>query len=307
MSFLTNTTSSIPSEQKSASTKTTQRPFFNLTWILSEMILWSFFILLMSIVVGLINFFYGLTKESRGKLKKKRQIVLYVLCIISLILALLRNVTNQIVAFLGWKYSAICDVFVRSSYALYFLCMMTVFLFLWFRQIVFYANPLLSFFLNPFMVAGSWLSIVLVLGGGSGLILLFVHPAYNGWEFAATQSGCRDISLLPNNFVPKLLIYFTVFVHIILLIFFLYPLLSKNTKPYSGDLEPEISLDESIDVSSADFSDAPRRYGKAEQEAQRQYVVCTFHFFFLITLLYLIKIALSHFIYNFNVYQTGLG
>jgi len=213
-------------------------PFKELYWIVCEGVL--IFITLVTLYLLICLFRYAnITKCKPGKeiTGSRKGTTLFQMCLLSVIMAIGRLVADQAVAFVGWQNDSGCSNAVTSSAVFYSLSLYPVYIFLWLRQSIFYASPVLSHVLNPAITFASWLTLIFMLFGGAVITVFYVVPELNGWHYVASSTGCRDISDLSGfELVPTILVCFTVCFQFSLLGLFIYPLLSEKTQRYRNAL-----------------------------------------------------------------------
>ena len=245
-------------------------PYGEVYWVACLFFITSSFAVILYMLIVLIRFASVVLREPGNKLTGRRAILLYYLCVASVVLALFRNVCNLAVVFTGWQSDHMCRTAVNASYVLYALCLFFVFLFLWLRQNMFYRNPLLSQIINPFAILTSWFLLLFLIVGTALFIVFHMFPQLIDRTFQATPSGCRDVSV-QKQFVPSALIYCTVLTHILLLVLLSFPLLSHSTRPYSCNETKVVS--DSGSTGSSDVSGeviVGAKYNKSEQKAQEK-------------------------------------
>ena len=209
-------------------------PYQEIYWIVSEAILVVVSIITLYLLVCLLRY-ASLTKCQPGKeiTGSRKGKTLYQMCLISVIMAIGRLIADQVVAFLGWQTDSNCSSAVATSAVFYSLSLYPVYIFLWLRQSIFYASPVLSHVLNPAITVSSWLTLIFMIVGGAVITVFYVVPDINGWHYVASASGCRDISDLSGfELVPTILVCFTVCFQVSLLGLFIYPLFSEKTQRY---------------------------------------------------------------------------
>ena len=209
-------------------------PYTEVYWISCEAILVIIFLITLYLLVCLLRY-ANITKCRPGKeiTGSRKGTILFQMCLLSVVMAIGRLVADQVVAILGWQSNAGCSNAVATSAVFYSLSLYPVYIFLWLRQSIFYASPVLLHVLNPTITFASWLTLIFMLFGGAVITVFYVVPDLNGWNYAASPTGCRDISDLSGfELVPTLLVCFTVCFQISLLGLFVYPLLSEKTQRY---------------------------------------------------------------------------
>ena len=250
-------------------------PYSEPYWTVCVSILNTSLLFIVYVLIALSRYAYIVSHEPKRRFQGRRSTILFYLCLFAVLMAIARNICNQIVAFEGWKSDAICQQTVQASYVFYALCLTAIFLFLWWRQNMFYTNPLLSQIINPIAILISWVSIVLIFGGSIALTLTYTLPEITGWMYGASINGCRDVSDV-ERFIPRLLIYFTVAAHSLLLALLAYPLLANSTRPYScsesrstPSLRSSSSYSTSYSITNNKINKIAK-YHKSEQKGQQK-------------------------------------
>ena len=213
-------------------------PFKEVYWIVCESVLIFITLMTLYLLICLLRY-ANITKCRPGKeiTGSRKGTVLFQMCLLSVVMAIGRLIADQVVAFLGWQTDSGCSNAVTSSAVFYSLSLYPVYIFLWLRQSIFYASPVLSHVLNPAITFASWLTLIFMLLGGAVITVFYVFPELNGWEYVASPTGCRDISDLSGfELVPTILVCFTVCFQFSLLGLFIYPLLSEKTQRYRSAL-----------------------------------------------------------------------
>lgn len=209
-------------------------PYLMVYWLLSELVLILVTCFTIYLLVCLARYALVSRCKPGRELNHKKGKALYRLCFVSVAMALGRFAADQAVAVVGWRSDDKCYTSVATSTVFYTLSLYPVYIFLWMRQSIFYANPVLSHILNPVVTFISYATLVVMLIGGGTLGVLYILPNVTGWEHVATDHGCRDVnnSTVVFDLVPMLVVCFVVSFQISLLALFLYPLLTKKMRKY---------------------------------------------------------------------------
>lgn len=232
-------------------------PYLKLYWIISEVVLVFVTCFTIYLLVCLARYAFISRCKPGRELNHKKGKALYRLCFISVSMALARFASDQAVAIVGWQTDKKCYASVSVSTVFYTLSLYPVYIFLWMRQSIFYANPVLSHILNPIVTFFSYATLLVMLVGGAILGVLYILPGVTGWQHVASASGCRDVNNNRVRFdlVPMLFVCFVVSFQISLLALFLYPLLTKKMKRYrnsSNQVAGALKNAHSKDLSSSD-------------------------------------------------------
>ena len=262
----------ITNHQNSA-TRKFNPPYLLPYWTICEAVLTASLLFISYMIFALTRYACIVCREPGNKLKRRRSVFLYYICLFCVVTALVRNIINHVIAFEGWRSDAVCKMGVQASYVFYAICLSAIFFFLWLRQNMFYTNALLSQLIHPIAMTVSWLTIFLILGGAIGLTLIYTVPAIMGWRYAASAKGCRDISDA-ERFVPRLLVYFTIVAHLALLALLVYPLWASSTRAYSyGNpvLQENFELSESKTTEYSIVGNLEKniKYNKSEEKSQK--------------------------------------
>lgn len=216
-------------------------PYSDLYWIFSEVVICFVTLFAIYLLVCLARYATITHCKPGRELSGKKGKVLYRMCLISVSMAVCRFVVDQAVAVTGWQRDDNCVISVAVSTVFYSLSLYPVYIFLWLRQSIFYANPVLSHVLNPVVTFISWATLFVMLSGGAVLTVIYVIPETTGWQYVASQEGCMDIATQQGfDLVPLLVVIFTVSFQLSLLALFIYPLCTKKTQRYrsAGSTNP---------------------------------------------------------------------
>nr|CAB3262178.1 uncharacterized protein LOC100178440 [Phallusia mammillata] len=244
-------------------------PYNELYWIFSEIVICFVTVFSIYLLVCLARYATITHCKPGRELSGKKGKVLYRMCLVSVVMAVCRFVVDQAVAVTGWQRDQSCVISVAVSTVFYSLSLYPVYIFLWLRQSIFYANPVLSHVLNPVVTFISWATLFVMLSGGAVLTVIYVIPEVTGWEYRASPSGCRDIATASGfDLMPTLVVVFVVSFQLSLLALFIYPLLTKKTQRYrSADESGAASPTEMNDVASENdqvFRDGEQNGGQSK-------------------------------------------
>ena len=210
-----------------------QAPYSELYWIISEAVLICVTTITVYLLVSMAKFGFKTGCKPGSELRGKKGKILFQTCLISIAMAVGRLLSDQAVALIGWQTDVGCQVTVSVSIVFYSLSLYPVYIFLWLRQSIFYASPVLSNVLSPLVTITSWVILFCMLAGGAILTVLFNIPQVTGWNYAASSTGCRDISDDSGfELIPTILVCFVIIMQVGLLFLFIYPLISKKTLKY---------------------------------------------------------------------------
>lgn len=175
------------------------------------------------------------TGRSNTSVNEKHATAITGMCLFASIMALLR-VAIDLRLVLGHHDNFGCDISIKFKVVAYGISIFTIYLVLWVRQRIFYADPRLKHLSSKFIRSVSWLMVFFLLISGLGAIVLFLIGA----EDIGTPLGCRTVA---TNFSPEIryaiLIAFTVVFQVCFLGLFIYPLV----KHYQSTRMPENAHD----------------------------------------------------------------
>ncbi|XP_002128857.4 uncharacterized protein LOC100178440 isoform X1 [Ciona intestinalis] len=233
-----------------------KEPFSELYWIFSQLVL-SIVIIFSLYLLVCLSRYATITKCSPGReISGKKGRMLYRLCLVSLVMAVARFVSDEAVAITGWTNDKNCVTTVSVSAVFYSLSLYPIYIFLWMRQSIFYANPVLSHVLNPVVTFISWATLVVMLSGGAVLTVIYILPEITGWRYEATDSGCRDAADVSGfDLVTCLVVAFTVSFQVSLLALFMYPLLTKKTQRYRSQSTRAARANTNAENASASYEE----------------------------------------------------
>ena len=208
-------------------------PFSEPYWIISEIVLNIVTIITVYLFVCLLKFGVRTGCKPGHELRGKQGRLLFRTVLVSVSMTIGRCLSDQMVSLIGWQSDDKCKVTVSISFVFYSLALYPVYIFLWFRQSIFYASPVLASVLNPVVTFFSWMILVGMVAGGGVLTVFFLLPEITGWNYSASESGCRDVSDGSDlEAIPTAFLGFTIFIQVCLLALFVYPLISKKTLKY---------------------------------------------------------------------------
>ena len=192
-----------------------------------------------------------------SELRGKKGRVLYQTCLISVAMTVFRLICDHVVALVGWQSDSKCQISVTFSIVAYSLNLYPVYIFLWLRQSIFYSSPVLSSVLNPIVTLASWAILIGMVTGGAILTVLFAIPSITGWNYRASNEGCRDVADVSDfELLPIVFFCFIVSIQCGLLLLFIYPLVSKKTLKYreAGRTGTSSRIDSNISDQNAENS-----------------------------------------------------
>ena len=162
-------------------------------WLLPEMVNALLILVTLWITVSLIHYGISAKKWRRGiqsnieKLNAGWILACAVLCSFA---TLFRLINNQFVINIGFTSNHDsdfdCEIVSDSSVIIYGISVLTVYLFLWLRQSVFYSNRMLPTNYGKTLQFLSWLSIFLIVVGGLAAVLVNIIPS----NYKASVIGC---------------------------------------------------------------------------------------------------------------------
>jgi len=211
-------------------------PFSESYWIFSEIVIAVSMFFSIYILLCLARY-ASVTRCRPGReISGRKGKVLYRMCLMSVVMAVARFISDQVSALIGWQTDTLCLVTVSVSTVFYALSLYPVYFFLWMRQSIFYANPVLAHVLNPVVTVISYATLFVMLGTGSVLIIVYVIPETTGWNFTTAGGSCRETSSESKrggfDVVPLLVVCFSTAFQLSLLALFIYPLLTRKTQRY---------------------------------------------------------------------------
>ena len=165
-------------------------PYNENYWIFSQIVLVILILISCYILVCL-----GTYMQKNKKLRKQKKFPLRPsLNILAVVMALGRLISDEMVAFLGWKTNDYCFYFISVSFLFYSASTCPVYIILWMRQHKFYSNKqqlIITKNRKKFVYLGKICLFLLVIGW---IVISVVHlvPNITGWRYEATNEGCRD-------------------------------------------------------------------------------------------------------------------
>ena len=206
-----------------------------LDWLIPTIVNLVLTVITTFILVSLVH--YGLSSgkwrgQPTSQVDKLNAGVVYSFLIVCAVTCIGRYISNQIYMNVGFDYNndTLCEVAGNAAFAFYVLVIMSVFLFLWFRQKAFYTNNMLAFKTTKFIRVLSYSSSFFITASALPYIILSTV----GTSYEITHAGCR--TKIETNLIAYLGIYsalLIVFSQLLLLFLFIYPLLQigKDSKP----------------------------------------------------------------------------
>ena len=162
-------------------------------WLLPEIINALLTLITVWLTVSLIHYGISAKKWRRGiqsnieKLNAGWILACAVLCSFA---TLFRLINSQFVINVGFTsnhdFDIDCEIVSDSSVIIYGISVLTVYLFLWLRQSVFYSNRMLPTNYGKTLRFLSWLSIFLIFAGGLAAVLVNIIPS----NYKASVIGC---------------------------------------------------------------------------------------------------------------------
>nr|XP_039271522.1 uncharacterized protein LOC120345966 [Styela clava] len=227
-----------------------KEPYLERYWLFCESILVVLTLSVLYLTACLILHVLNERKtQTRGqKIWQKKWLAW--LPIVSSIIFFLRICSDHISAFYGWRDDDSCWVTVTVSTVLFALSLYAVYIFLWVRQSIFYADPLIKEIIKPFVAYVSWFTLGFMLISGSALSILYNVPQATQWVYRATADGCKEVSVDSPEIIPGVVAATTITFQVTLLALFVYPLISRQTARFrasdnKGHFQPSNSLSRS--------------------------------------------------------------
>ena len=163
-------------------------PYGETYWIISETFLIFVTLVDLYFFKSIICYLWKLRKKkNRGQLR-----VLLGLGLSAVVMAMGRFAANQAVAFLGWQTDELCFNSFAVSVVFYSSSISPVYIFLWMRQHSFYTSKQMPTLNNNKIKCLSYACLSLLVVGWIVLTVVYLLPEVTGWEYAATQDGCKD-------------------------------------------------------------------------------------------------------------------
>ncbi|CAK8676650.1 unnamed protein product [Clavelina lepadiformis] len=197
---------------------TPKPPYEEIYWIASEVIISAVLLVATYLLISVSAY------TTQVEKKKTTKILLY-LVIATLVTGIGRFVANQVVAFLGWQKDTYCVVSTSISFFLYSVSSCPIYVFLWLRQNTFYSDSRLRQLVNKKVHYISKLSLFLIIATAGSVTILFQIPSITGWDYRATDTGCRDTNDQRDlEILPLLVLVVVLFSQLLLLSLLVYPL-----------------------------------------------------------------------------------
>lgn len=196
-------------------------------------------------------------KEWRKSTTEWQKKWLKILPVIACYSMFLRLCNDHVSAFLAWQTDTLCLVTITVSSVLFIVGIYSVYIFLWMRQSIFYANDLMGKLMNKYIVYLSWTTLIAMTSCGSVIAVLYNIPQVTKYDYRATAGGCMDVSgENSNEIIPIIFVCFTGIFQIGLLSLFIYPLCSKTFGQYRSNIPKKRnnSNNESYETSSLSHS-----------------------------------------------------
>ena len=231
----------------------------HLLWLISLLISIVLFIvaLWLAATIG----FYGFTtgKFYSKKQSSRSECTMLRIMFSGAIFILPRLATTNILVWFGWESSLSqnqgCEIVIDISIVVYFLCLLQVSLFLWFRQRYLYLQPSLQRLYSMFIKVLSLGCIAFIFLAGIGFVLYLTIPQ----TFQASSNGCVPIKE-DKPLVYYLLASASVLAEFVLIFLFIYPLYhhrrihgttSFSKTKSNNSPKTEVSVRKSTAISSA--------------------------------------------------------
>lgn len=207
-------------------------PYFLYYWIPCEIILCLLTVISVYVFICVTRYVAVHKSKPSRDVSGRQGKWLYVMCVVSSGLTVLRFLSDHVVAFFGSTSDGFCIVTITVSTVFFALALISIYIFLWMRQSIFYANPVLSKVLNKAVIILSWSTLVVMLVSSVCLTVLYNLPQVTGYIYAVTENGCMETSEDVSDIVPAITVATIVYFQFCLLSLFLYPLLSRKTQKY---------------------------------------------------------------------------
>ncbi|CAK8676649.1 unnamed protein product [Clavelina lepadiformis] len=199
-------------------------PYNEQYWIISEVFILCTGLLDLYYLVCLMP--YACSLKQKGEHKR-----LVLLSVLSTVIIMARLITDQIVAFLGWRADIYCVGSVSASFVLYAASIGPVYLFLWLRQNAFFSKPQLQHLACNTLKYTSWATLFIVVASATVVCIIYPIPSVTGWSYQATAQGCRDVNDTEDLEAMPLIINGIAFAgQISLLLLLVYPLISSKKR-----------------------------------------------------------------------------
>ncbi|XP_076809125.1 uncharacterized protein LOC143452154 [Clavelina lepadiformis] len=195
-------------------------------WIIPEVINSLLIVATLWIIFSLIHFGIKHKKWSTNRMGNADKLSggsVYTLTVVCAITALVRFINSQF-AFnigIGVGYDKECEIVSDSSFAWYSLVNFAVFIFLWLRQRIFYANNMLNVRFGILLKILSFSSIVILFLSGLATVLVNTIPV----NFPSSREGCiyhKSENIGPIAWIVGIMV--VIAGQFVLLGLFIYPL-----------------------------------------------------------------------------------
>lgn len=171
-------------------------------------------------------------RKSSGLLKKKRTLrtsyYMHLVLILTLIINLVRGVIEQLIFFYGGHSDYACDILTKLMIGFTGLAIHGCVVFLWLRQYIFYANPLLKKIRRKSLRNFSYVTYVEMVV--TVLTCLVIHIWWR--NYTSSDGICRPAlgSRKVSPYIPFLtLVFSTVTIQMSLTFLFVYPIVCHNS------------------------------------------------------------------------------
>ena len=164
------------------------RPYNQVYWITSEAVLGVLTLIDLYLLKSVIAY---LAKVRKNKRNSQLKTLLWI-NLTAIIFALGRLASDQVVAFLGWQTDDWCFYSVACSFVLFSTSICAVYAFLWVRQHAFYSNKQLKAINSKKLSIFGYVCLAFLVIGAIVLTVFYLLPSVTGWNYAATNNGCKD-------------------------------------------------------------------------------------------------------------------
>lgn len=144
-------------------------------------------------------------QESRADREKCNGRLNYMLATAGVISPMPRLAATQAVIVAGAQYptGSMCERVVEASIVCYFISYGAIYIFLWYRQWLFYTHPLLKTNFSKLTRFLSSFSLVIFNIFGVGILVLYLYPD----DFKGSRDGCIELSVEESLEINKSTIY----------------------------------------------------------------------------------------------------
>lgn len=252
----------------SNSTVLIQPPYLHKYWLVCESMFVVLTVVAMYLAVQLTR--YACQRKSNSKTGRDapQKFWLKGLCAASSIGFVLRLLSNHVTAFLAWQSDELCFATVTVGVVMFCLTLFPVYFFLWVRQSIFYTNPVIRKSLNPMVTRVSWLSLAFMIITALAMPILYCVPQITGWDYRATEGGCKEVSEDSPEIAPAITVVLTVMFQGILLGLFLYPMLSREMAKFRAAKGASPSKSANFKSSTLSRSDEHDGHDSGREEYQ---------------------------------------